>query len=283
MYVGSPGFWLRKSVTDAVRDLAGKSLLGFYGHDHTFLWSALAQTGETDWVFANSLANKIGWRLWSRYGCLLLFDPLKLFTESGSYCRLFTGTPEDYSTDRVLLEFMPNEVEESSIKTRGTRYGYFTSAGVPQVVETSGEHDTFNFKTDLVIADQDAATAYVDADRSDLDTWKQSAIARIWGDADIYPGMCVDVQTTNRRYMRNKFDGKWLVRASSHKMDRQQYQTLLYLVRPASTTAAGIGSYTPFWRITDISAAKPSLSINEGKWLSSKANRTVAAALGGAR
>jgi hypothetical protein len=56
-------------------------------------------------------------------------------------------------------------------------------------------------------------------------------------------------------------------------MDRQQYQTMLYLVRPASTAAVSTSSYTPFWRANDISAAKPFVSINEGQWLSSKADR----------
>jgi hypothetical protein len=56
-------------------------------------------------------------------------------------------------------------------------------------------------------------------------------------------------------------------------MDRQQYQTMLYLVRPASTAAVATASYTPFWRVTDVSAAKPFVSINEDTWLSSKADR----------
>ena len=59
--------------------------------------------------------------------------------------------------------------------------------------------------------------------------WNQQATARIWGDADIYPGMCVDVLTANTAYYRSKYDGRWLV-TSPAQDGHQQFQTLLYLV-----------------------------------------------------
>jgi len=270
MFQGSPQFWSRRSVPSAVSELAGKDGLGFYGHPHTYLWKALAQTEETDWTMAQKLTSKIGWRLWQRYGCLLCYDPLKLFQESGSYARLYMGTPEDYTTDRQLLEFQPMEVSTVEKAQLGSKYGYFNE-GTVQVATEPGEFKGYKFNTDTVIEDSRSAATYIEAGSTDLDTWKQSAMARTWGDADIFPGMCVEVITTNRRYLKAKYDGKWLVRGTSHQMDRQQYQTMLYLVRPSSKAAVSTATYTPFWRMTDVSAAKPSLSINDGRWLSSKA------------
>lgn len=273
MFEGTPRFWSNKSVPSAVQDLAGSNGLGFYGHPDTYLWKALAQTDDTDWATANTLTRRLGWRLWNRYGCLLCYDPAKLFQESGSYCRLFMGTPEDYTTDRQLLEFTPTEATSTDKARLGSRFGYFAPGGVVQLATEPGTFAGYRFITDTVLDGPGAATAYLNAEAADMDTWKQSAMARVWGDADVSPGMCVDVVTTNRRYIKAKYDGKWLVRGASHQMDRQQYQTMLYLVRPASTAAVSTSSYTPFWRATDISAAKPFVSINEGQWLSSKADR----------
>ena len=273
MFQGSPQFWVNKNAPSAVQDLATKNRLGFYGHTHTYLWKALTQTNETDWATANALTSRLGWRLWTRYGCLLCYDPLKLFTETGAYCRLLMGSPEDYTTDRQLLEFSPNERSDTDKQLLGAKYGYFADTTV-QVATQPGDYKGFRFSTGTVIEGPGAATAYLNADSADLDTWKQSAMARVWGDADIYPGMCVDVVTTNRRYVKAQFDGKWLVRGVSHQMDRQQYQTLYYLVRPSSAAAAGSSAYVPFWRANDISAAKPILSINDGQWQSSKTGRS---------
>ena len=271
MFTGAPQFWYGKTVPSAVGDIASRNGLGLYGHPHTYLWKALAQTDESDWAMANALTKRLGWRLWNRYGCLLCYDPTKLFTEQGSYCRLYMGTPEDYTTDRQLLEFTPVEATDTDKTRLGSKFGYFAPGGVVQVATEPGTFAGYKFITDNVIDSPGAATAYLDAETADLDTWKQSGMARIWGDADIYPGMCVDVVTTNRRYIKAKYDGKWLVRGASHQMDRQQYQTMLYLVRPSSSAAAGIASYTPFWRASDISASKPFISLNEGQWVSSKA------------
>ena len=96
----------------------------------------------------------------------------------------------------------------------------------------------------MVIRDQDDAEVYAPSANVDMDGWKQYAMARMWGDADIYPGMCVEIVTTNRQYLKAKYDGKWLVRATSHQMDRQQYQTMLSLARPPSTDSAQTSTVT---------------------------------------
>jgi hypothetical protein len=84
----------------------------------------------------------------------------------------------------------------------------------------------------------------------------------MWGDADIYPGMCVEIITTNKRYVRAKYDGKWLVRGTSHSMDRQSYQTMLSLARPAGNTVVQSPPYRPFWQDPgNEGRARPTLSL----------------------
>ena len=100
-----------------------------------------------------------------------------------------------------------------------------------------------------------------------MDDWKQHAEARIWGDADLLPGMTVDVHTANRAYYRQKYDGRWLIQSVQHKMDVQQFQTNLRLARPGSDTPITQAAYTSFW--TQDSKARPTLSLQDGMWVSS--------------
>ena len=83
MFEGTPKFWSNKSVPSAVRDLAAKNQLGYTGHDHIHLWSALAQTRESDCTIILAFAKRIGWQIYNRYGVVMCYDPVKLFNESG--------------------------------------------------------------------------------------------------------------------------------------------------------------------------------------------------------
>ena len=128
MFEGTPKFWSNKSIPSAMRDLAAKNQLGYTGHDHSYLWSALAQTRESDWATAVSFAKRIGWQIYNRYGVVMCYDPVKLFNESGIYARLVMGsTSANLETDRVLLDFQPMEESEVLTANLGRKYGYFTS------------------------------------------------------------------------------------------------------------------------------------------------------------
>jgi hypothetical protein len=211
--------------------------------------------------------------VFTRYGVVMCYDPLKLFQDQGAYTRLRTGTPEDPAIDRYLLDFQPTELSDMIEAVMGTRYGYFDSGNRVQTISQPGDFNGYVFGTDAVIENQDAAQVYADAWNHNFDSWNQHALARIWGDADIYPGMAVEVITTNRRYLKTKYDGKWLVRGAAHQMDRQNYQTQLYLSRPDSSTPVGDTPYVPFWKQGDTSQARPFLSISEGRWVSSWTDR----------
>ena len=277
MFEGLPHWWSDKAITSALRDLANKNGLGFTGHTHSHLWKALAQTQESDWAFANSLSKVIGWALFNRYGVVLSYHPGDLFDQSGEFARLVSGEINDPQRDRYLLDFKPAEAADIIEQNLGAKYGYLTTNQTVQIGTQPGDFKGYLFDPTKVIRDQDEAAVYVTSADTTMDTWKQQAIARIWGDADIYPGMCVEIVTTNRRFMRDKYDGKWMVRAVGQQADRQQYQTALYLCRPRSTPVSGL-SYQPFWQV-GTTRARPTLKAIEGKWVSSWNNQTLASIL----
>jgi hypothetical protein len=278
MFEGAPRFWRNRSIPSAVRGLASRNQLGYGGHDHSYLWSALAQTRESDWAAATAFAKRIGWQVYNRYGVLLCYDPVKLYQESGPYARLVMGTTSNLETDRVLLDFQPIEESEVLNSNLGRKFGYFTSANEPQIATQPGEFRGYIFGADVVIQDQDAAKVYADASNIDMDRWTQYALARIWGDSDLYPGMCVEIVSTNKQYLKAKYDGKWLIRGASHSMDRQEYQTALSLARPPGTSPANV-AYKPFWQ--ESSRPKPTMTkstaspTDKPRWVSSWSESNV--------
>jgi hypothetical protein len=279
MYEGQPRFWADKAIPNAVRDLVHRNLLGYSGHTHTHLWKGLAQTVESDWMMANALARRIGWTLFNRYGVVLCYDPLKLFTDIGIYATLQSGGDADVNTGRTLIEFQPTEAAETLAENLGVKYGFFTTNNNVQIGTQAGTFKGFRFDSSNVIRDQTESATYLAALDSVTDDWSQHAMARIWGDADLYPGMNVEVVTTNTRFLRDKYDGKWLVKAAAHQMDRQQYQTLLYLCRPSNAVVKAV-NYHPFWIGGDSNGrSKPFLTIEQGKWVSSWTNRQASAVL----
>jgi hypothetical protein len=277
MFVGTPHFWSHKSAPSAVKDLVSKNLLGFAGDTHTYLWEALAQTTESDWTYITALAKRIGWQIFNRYGVVMCYDPLKSFTNQGLFCRcVMSSAAASVTTDRILLDFQPAEETDMFQSNLGQEWGYFTSSGTPQIIQQPGTFSGYVFQTDVVIADQDAAKVYADAGNVDMDRWTQYALARVWGDADIYPGMCVEIVTTNKAYVKPKYDGKWFVRQTNHQMDRQSYQTMLSLARPDSLTQVMTASYSPFWLDPSCGGkSRPSLSLSNPVSASSTASTTT--------
>jgi hypothetical protein len=208
------------------------------------------------------LADRIGWSVYQRYGVVLLYDPLVLFTEQGISATLISETytlaKQAIDQERSLLEFDPTEEAESGPNQQGHKVAYFSDESV-QVAMQKGEHSNYRFITEFVIRNAAEAALYVNSEESDSSNWRQTARARIMGNATLYPGMSVEVMTTNQRYFTGKFNGRWLIRAVQHKMDRQDYQSNLVLARPDGTTKVFTGTYTPFWQT--LTKSKPTLSL----------------------
>ena len=278
MQVGTPRYWTGKTIPRAVRDLTHAAYLGYTGHAQGYRWPALAQTSESSWKTACQFASRLGWSLFNRYGIVMCYDPLLLFQESGAYMSLISETYNiartEIDDERSLLQFDPSEESEDTIEQYGYKVGYFQDRAV-QIATQRGRHASYRFMAEMVARNAEEAQIYVESEASDASGWPQHAMARILGNAALYPGMCVDVLTTDQRYYRGKFNGRWLILAVNHAMDRQSFQSNLALVRPADHTQVYDGGYDPFWQ--RLGRARPMLTINEDKWVSSWANPTVAA------
>jgi hypothetical protein len=269
LQAGKPRFWTHKSVPSAITALAYSNNLGVHTHPHDYLWGSMAQTSQSDWQMLDIQVGRLGWSVYNRYGVIQAYDALQLFQESGSYCTLQSSQDQDFdpTAERRLIEFSPSEDSDETPDSMGTKVAYFTDRNDIQVTKQLGDHTKYKFVTDWVLRNADEATLYANAPTSKPGTWDQRATARIWGDSDIYPGMCVDVITSNNTYLRNKYDGRWLVTDVQHKMDRQSFQTQLNLARPASDTRVSQDSYRSFWSIAN--KPRPGLSLQDGQWVSS--------------
>jgi hypothetical protein len=267
MQIGKPRYWTRKTVPAAVENLAYSNALGYHGHDHTHAWGSLAQTSESDWLEAVALTDRLGWGLFNRFGVLMCYDPAKLFQEQGVYATLMSSDNQAFDpvSSRRLIEFHPSEVSDNAPKSLGTKVAYFDNKGNIQIATQRGDYTDYKFRTGLVIGNPDEAVIYTSA--SKVPDWKQQAEATMWGDVDIFPGMLVDVVTMNTRYLQAQYDGRWLVHTANHMMDSQQFQTQLLMSRPASDAPVSHGSYRSYWE--EAGKSRPTLSLQEGKWISS--------------
>jgi len=271
MQEGKPRFWLNKSAAGVVQNLAYTSLLGYTGHADTHLWRTFSQTDESDWTACLNAAARLGWSIYSRYGVVMCYDPAVQIRENGSYATLMSSQDVDFdvTADRRLIEFTPQETSSEEPKSFGRRIAYFGAEGQVLTASQLGDFKQYMFLTGFVIDSTEDAQVYTNAPLSNPDNWNQSATARIWGDSDIYPGMCIDVVTTNTAYLRSKFDGRWLVRQVQHTMDTQQYQTMLTLARPDNKVQVSQAAYVPFWQEPQTTfKARPGLFIQDGGWVS---------------
>lgn len=263
MQTGNPRFWNNRTIPSAVETLSYISYLGYTGHAHTHVWSALAQSDDSDWKMAVALATRLGWSVFNRYGIVMLYDPLLLFKDQGSAATLisesYTLAKTMLDEERVLLEFSPIEEAESSSEQQGFKVAYFNSNEL-QVAMQKGEHSNYRFITEFVIRNAEEAALYVNAKESDSSRWGQTAGARIMGNATLYPGMTVEVMTTNSKTYTGKYNGRWLIRAVQHKMDRQSFQSNLMLARPDGKMPVTSAGYIPFWQTA--AKSRPTLTLS---------------------
>jgi hypothetical protein len=275
MQTGVPRFWTNRSIPSAIESLAYWSYLGYYGHDHTFIWKTLAQTDISDWKMAVSLARRLGWAVYNRYGVVMLLDPLQLFLNQGAVATLISETytlaKNSFNDERTLLEFSPQEESETSPSQMGIKAAYF-NADTVQVAMQQGVHTNYRFVNNFVIRGPEEAALYVDAIAHDSSNWRHTATARIMGNAALFPGMSVDVLTKSSGVAAGKFNGRWLIRSVQHKMDKQSFQSNLTMARPEGKMMTYSGGYSPFWGST--TRPRPTLTYmaETGSWMSSWTN-----------
>lgn len=259
MQTGLPRFWTNRSIPSAVEMLVNLNLLGVTSHDQPFLWQTLAQTDETDWKRVCDFAKRIGWAVYNRYGVVMLWNPLQLFTDNGPVTNLIASSYQGVSFDdmeRTLVEFTPAEDSTPSYQNTGAKIAYFDHDNV-QVFTQQGDYTLYHFMTDIIIRSTAEATIFANTHDTLSGEWKQQATARVLGNATLFPGMCVDISTSNPKYFRDRYNGRWLIRGVSHQMDKQGFQTQLVVARPDSSTRISGGPYVTFWN--NLGKAKPSL------------------------
>ena len=263
MQTGMPRYLTQRTIPSAVEYLSYSSYLGYTGHPHTHVWPALAQTDGSDWKVICSWAKRLGWSIYNRYGIVMMHDPLQLLLTNGVAAVLVSETynlaKDGLDDERSLLEFNPEEESETATKQQGTKVAYFNQDQL-QVAFQQGDHAKYRFVSDFVIRNAAEAKVYVDSDDSDDSNWRQSASARCLGNANLFPGMSVEVLTTNPKYYTGKFNGRWLIRAVQHKMDKQSFQTNLMLSRPDDKIQVYTGAYAPFWQL--MGKSRPVLSLS---------------------
>ena len=269
MQKGIPRFWTGRTIPSVVEELSYIGGLGFHGHPQPHIWPALAQTDDTYWRTAINFTKRLGWCLFNRYGILLCYDPNVLFAESGAYATLMSAQNRDFdpSAVRRMIEFTPSEDSDELPEHLGRKISYFTDNGVVQTTAERGTFKKYKFVTDFVIRNYEEAELLADAGAKRIEYWNQKAQARIWGDSDLYPGMCVDIVTSNTAVYKAKYDGRWLIKGVAHKMDTQQFQTLLHVARPSNKAAITQDEYRPFWQVAG--RARPTLSQVDNGWISS--------------
>lgn len=274
-FTGKPRFWTAKSATSAISDLANTNGLGVGGHTDSYLWKSLAQTTESDWEMIDDLTSRLGWCLFNRYGVVIIYDPMKEYETAGCYTRLVQDLSDVNSTDRNMIEFNFETVSNMVKDNLGTTFSYFTTANTVQTTTQAGEYSGYVYETDKVVRDQAEAEARMRAATAKIESWGDVAMARVWGDADFFPGMLVQIVTASERYVQPAGDGCWLIRSVGHSADNQQFQTILILTRPTSMNHTQYRAYVPFWQELTPQKSRPSLTLDQDVWVSSWNNRQL--------
>jgi len=195
---------------------------------------------------------------------------MRLFQGNGAYTQLISSSYsstrfEDY--ERALVEFTPVEESNVSYQNIGLKVSLFNNGVVQTVTQRGEDYEIFKYLTNVVARTPAEAEVYANASTYAASAWSQQAMARVLGNASLFPGMCVDVYTANPKYYKDRYNGRWLIRGVTHSADRQQFQTQLALCRPSSSVGVEGGPYVPFW--TQASKARPTMTLSEGQWVSS--------------
>ena len=186
------------------------------------------------------MVHRLGWDVYTRYGVVLCYDPEVALQGPGGVLPPQAGSEDELSTQdqRLLLEFEASDESDETPESIGFKMGYFNGEA-PQTVTQEGTFKRYKFNTDQVIRNKDEATVYESAYNLADSYDTQKASARLFGEADLYPGMGVDVTTSNYRIYKGRFDGRWLIDAVTHKMDRSSFQTQVKLSRPGKAADPG--------------------------------------------
>lgn len=259
-------FYTNVTASQVAKRCTDRARLGYQGISTPYIWPAIGVTNDTDWTVLNAMASVSGAILLNWAGVVRMVDPLELFREY-PFTTLIQSD-EILESDRKLMDFKPTEHTIRQVSKAPQQFYFFDANGgvVSYVQPTNSKADPVPwFKSP--VRNREEAEVYGNASVRTLSRWLQDASARIKGDASIYPGVTVDVNTGTRSSSA-KFNGRWLVTHVKHSMKRDAYATELTLTRPGgSIPALTKSSFQHFWRNSP--KARPALSLRNGQWVSS--------------
>lgn len=264
-------FYTNTSIPQLVKKCVDRASLGFdvavSDSIVGYQWPSLGVTTETDWTLVNGLANWAGCLVFNWGGVVRLVDPAELFR---MYPFTTLVSSDDLlETDRKLMDFKPTEQTIEQVSKAPQEFYFFDGAGTvvshkQSTTATGVQHAPY---FDSPVRNRQEAELLANASAKSLSRWLQNATARIKGDASIYPGVTVEVNTGTRSATA-KYNGRWLVVSVKHSMKRDAFATELALIRPGASIPSLVkSSFEHFWRSSP--KARPALSLRDGRWMSS--------------
>lgn len=243
------GFYVNASTTQVVNDLIRPHRLGAYVPDHWYRYSRLSLRGMSEWQAVARLTRRLGLRLVTFNGVSWLCDPqVELEAGAAAYTFRKSGNVLD-PAERSLLDFKPNASVTQSSDDMIPSFGYFDQANRANVYSPSEAEvrpEDVRWVNDTYIQTSDTAKLVQEQSRKD-DLWDQHAVARIRGNAAIFPGMIVNINTGIVSSLEDSYDGLWCVSAATHEMNSSSYQTALVLFRDRFRRMRQGVPYLRFW------------------------------------
>lgn len=261
------------TATDMCRNRVHYWWLGFDGDDTVYKWSSAAQTGQTDWDYCVSLANNSGLLLFT-WGAVVRFkDPRELLKQY-PYTRL-VSSDDLLETDRKLIDFSPRESSAQEIDKQPVELFFFDNDGkvVSAKQPTTLTNVSYRPFADFSIENREMADHLIAASAKSVARWLHGGTCRIRGDASIYPGVMVEIDTGTKS-TTVRFNGRWLVMGVKHSMTREVFSTELSLGRPGDfIPQVSQSSYEHFWQKGD--RGRPGVTLRDGQWFSSWTDPSV--------
>lgn len=278
---GSPKFFTSITAPAAFTNIVHTYNLGVQVDPHPYVWPALSQTSESDWEFLQVLANKIGYAIYNYRGVVRLLKPLKILNETPVYRGYIKGD-DVLDNTRELLDWEASTKSLSLRENIKPSFGFFngtTPATTKSLITSNsaikaGVISPYRAATDVPVANREMAETYSKAWEDRLDFWNNEATARINGNAQLVPGVNVSIEVGTNAYVKNEYDGVWLVRGVRHSLTHNSFQTLMTLCRDSTQSPVNVNNKW-FW---NSDKGMPSLKYDSMKkrWVSSWAENPPA-------
>jgi hypothetical protein len=223
-------------------EAAGLTLLS---HGSNYRWQARGQSTETDWEFICNTCLLIGYIVFTWGPVIRVCDPLKLM-EKTPYRILTTTSDVLEDPQRSLMDFQPTETSPQLYNKQGLITSILSSNGDVTIQKGGTGAKNYIPVTFPILSVEQGREVIAGVDRN-IERWTQQAEARIKGDASIYPGMTVTINT-GQASASARYNGRWLVIGVEHSMTRTTFNSNLTLGRPVPVpTVKDSGVYRPFW------------------------------------